>query len=336
MKIAINNLAKTYENIKAVDNLSITIEQGEFVTILGPSGCGKSTLLFAISGILEPTKGEIYFNDTKINDVSIEDRNIGMVFQNYSLYPHMTIAENLMFPLKMKGIKKKQALEKAKEISKLIHVEELLNRKPKELSGGQQQRVAIGRAIIKDPEVLLMDEPFSNLDEALRLEMREEIKSLQKKTGITTLFVTHDQEEALSISDKILLMNQGKCIQYSTPKELYDNPNSIFSASFIGNPKINLLEKDDYITNIIKEDKNLNEGIIAIRPEDIEVRKIEENINKNNLQGIIEDVQPMGKDIYLKVRVEESLLRVITTKHASFLYKDRVVLNFKKIHNLKE
>lgn len=334
MKIRIDNLTKQYGSVTAVDKLNITINDGEFITILGPSGCGKSTLLYTISGIYGPTSGDIYFDEEKITPIKIEERNIGMVFQNYSLYPHMTVAENLMFPLKIMGVKKKQALERAIEIGKLIKCEELLNRKPKELSGGQQQRVAIGRAIIKNPKVLLMDEPFSNLDAGLRIEMREEIKELHKKTGITTLFVTHDQEEAMSISDRILVMNEGKAVQFSTPFDLYKNPNSVFVASFLGNPKINLITEKSHMEKL-NCNLDLKHKTVGIRPEDIEI-KLADKENSSGITGIIKEIQPMGKELYLKLSLDSLDLKAVVSSHSTFKLGNKVALTFKSIHYFQE
>ena len=211
MRVKIENLTKKFENVTAVDDFSMTFEDGELVVVLGPSGCGKSTVLNLLSGILPVTSGKIYFDDDDVTNLPPQDRGIGLVFQNYALYPHMTVLENIAFPLEIKKVSKAERNEKAKEMAKLVHIEDYLQRKPRELSGGQQQRVAIARALIKNPRLLLLDEPLSNLDARLRLEMREEIRRIQKETGVTTIFVTHDQEEAMSISDKIVLMLR-KCL----------------------------------------------------------------------------------------------------------------------------
>ena len=201
MRVKIENLTKKFENVTAVDDFSMTFEDGELVVVLGPSGCGKSTVLNLLSGILPVTSGKIYFDDDDVTNLPPQDRGIVLVFQNYALYPHMTVLENIAFPLEIKKVSKAERNEKAKEMAKLVHIEDYLQRKPRELSGGQQQRVAIARALIKNPRLLLLDEPLSNLDARLRLEMREEIRRIQKETGVTTIFVTHDQEEAMSISD---------------------------------------------------------------------------------------------------------------------------------------
>ena len=242
MEIKLQNIRKRFGETVALDDLSLEFCDGKLTTLLGPSGCGKSTLLNLISGILPPTSGSIYFGDRDVTSLSPDKRNIGLVFQNYALYPHMTVGENIAFPLEIKKVSKKERLERAAEFAKLLRIEDYFTRKPSQLSGGQQQRVAIARALAKEPEILLLDEPLSNLDARLRLEMREEIRRLQMETGITTIFVTHDQEEALSISDHILLLKKGRIQQYGLPQELYDEPCNPFVADFLGNPPINLYE----------------------------------------------------------------------------------------------
>ena len=242
MKIKLQNIRKRFGETVALDDLSLEFCDGKLSTLLGPSGCGKSTLLNLISGILPPTSGSIFFGDRDVTSLSPDKRNIGLVFQNYALYPHMTVGENIAFPLEIKKVSKKERLERAEEFAKLLRIEDYFTRKPSQLSGGQQQRVAIARALAKEPEILLLDEPLSNLDARLRLEMREEIRRLQLETGITTIFVTHDQEEALSISDRILLLKKGRVQQYGLPQELYDEPGNPFVADFLGNPPINLYD----------------------------------------------------------------------------------------------
>ena len=242
MEIKLQNIRKRFGETVALDDLSLEFCDGKLTTLLGPSGCGKSTLHNLISGILPPTSGSIYFGDRDVTSLSPDKRNIGLVFQNYALYPHMTVGENIAFPLEIKKVSKKERLERAAEFAKLLRIEDYFTRKPSQLSGGQQQRVAIARALAKEPEILLLDEPLSNLDARLRLEMREEIRRLQMETGITTIFVTHDQEEALSISDHILLLKKGRIQQYGLPQELYDEPCNPFVADFLGNPPINLYE----------------------------------------------------------------------------------------------
>lgn len=251
MKITLENLTKIFPNrnkkgadVVAVDNFSLEIPDGKLIGLLGPSGCGKSTVLNLLCGLLTPTAGKIYFGEDDVTNVSPELRGVGMVFQNYALYPHLTVRQNIRFPLEnRKGAEKlsKEAMEaKVQEVAKLVQIDELLDRKPKELSGGQQQRVAIARALVKQPRVLLMDEPLSNLDARLRLQTREEIRRIQKATGITTIFVTHDQEEAMSISDLIVVMKDGAIHQIDAPQKIYDDPIDLFVAKFLGTPPIHV------------------------------------------------------------------------------------------------
>ena len=253
MKVVLENLTKRFpsrnkkgEDVIAVNNFNFEIPDGQLIGLLGPSGCGKSTTLNLISGLETPTSGRVYFGDEDVTDLPPEARGVGLVFQNYALYPHLTVEENIIFPLQnLKGAKKmtKQAMhEKAVETAKLVQIDGLMERKPKELSGGQQQRVAIARALVKIPRVLLLDEPLSNLDARLRLQTREELRRIQRDTGVTTIFVTHDQEEAMSISDMIIVMKDGVVHQIGKPQDVYDDPVNLFVAQFLGTPQINVLE----------------------------------------------------------------------------------------------
>ena len=230
------------EKVVAVDHINIDVPDGKLIGLLGPSGCGKSTTLYMIAGLHLPTDGKIMFGDRDVTHLPPEKRGIGLVFQNYALYPHLSVAENIMFPLLSRKEPKQQAYEKALEMAKLVGIEDYMDRKPSQLSGGQQQRVAIARALVKMPEVLLLDEPLSNLDARLRLQTREEIKRIQRTTGITTIFVTHDQEEAMSISDEIVVMNFGVVQQIGVPQDVYNEPINEFVAKFLGTPPINIVE----------------------------------------------------------------------------------------------
>ena len=230
------------EKVVAVDHINIDVPDGKLIGLLGPSGCGKSTTLYMIAGLHLPTDGKILFGDRDVTHLPPEKRGIGLVFQNYALYPHLSVAENIMFPLLSRKESKQLAYEKALEMAKLVGIEDYMDRKPSQLSGGQQQRVAIARALVKMPEVLLLDEPLSNLDARLRLQTREEIKRIQRTTGITTIFVTHDQEEAMSISDEIVVMNFGVVQQIGVPQDVYNEPINEFVAKFLGTPPINIVE----------------------------------------------------------------------------------------------
>lgn len=290
MKIRFDGLTKRFPNrnkkikddVVAVDNFTFEIPDGKLIGLLGPSGCGKSTALNLICGLEMPTSGKIYFDDDDVTDLPPENRGVGMVFQSYALYPHLTVKKNIMFPLEnLKGkekMTKAQMEEKALEVAKVVQIEELMDRKPKEMSGGQQQRVAIARSLVKMPRVLLLDEPLSNLDARLRIQTREEIKRIQNTTGITTIFVTHDQEEAMSISDMIVVMKSGVVHQIGKPQEVYDNPIDLFVAKFLGTPPINVFDGEikngelyigdekilgkDYVKDVSDQ-----EVFIGIRPE---------------------------------------------------------------------
>ena len=254
MQVTLQNLTKKFPSrdkkkkgdVIAVNDFTIEIPDGQLIGLLGPSGCGKSTMLNLISGLQRPTAGKIFFGEDDVTTLSPENRGIGLVFQNYALYPHLTVKQNITFPLEnLKGkdkLSKEEMSERAFKAAKLVQIEELMDRKPAELSGGQQQRVAIARAIVKMPRVLLLDEPLSNLDARLRLQTREEIRRIQRETGITTIFVTHDQEEAMSISDMIIVMKDGALHQVGKPQEVYDNPQNLFVAKFLGTPPINVFE----------------------------------------------------------------------------------------------
>ena len=289
MKIVLQHLTKKFpnrnkkikEDVIAVNDFNFEIPDGKLIGLLGPSGCGKSTALNLICGLEKPTEGRILFGDTDVTELPPEHRGVGLVFQNYALYPHLTVRENIRFPLEnLRGSKKlsKEVMEeKVREAAKLVQIEELLDRRPSEMSGGQQQRVAIARALVKRPQVLLLDEPLSNLDARLRLQTREELKRIQLETGITTVFVTHDQEEAMSISDTIVVMKSGVLQQMGKPQEIYDEPVNLFVAKFLGTPQINVFEgrvKDGkiYIADApVLEAESLKgqerEVYVAIRPE---------------------------------------------------------------------
>ncbi|MBR7794915.1 ATP-binding cassette domain-containing protein [Agaribacter marinus] len=338
MKIILKNISMKFDDVIAVDKLNVTMEEGSLVSLLGPSGCGKSTTLFMLAGLYQPTSGQLFFGDQLVNNIPPEKREIGMVFQNYALYPHMTVLKNIMFPLKMEKVPKKIAMEKARDMASLVHIDHLLDRKPGQLSGGQQQRVAIARALVKKPKLLLLDEPLSNLDARLRLEMREEIKRIQQATGITTIFVTHDQEEALSISDKILLMKNGRFQQFSGPQDIYDHPKNEFVAQFLGNPPINLLPAtlsgDRYTVQLtetgeviqlpypVSKEVKLNELLlVGIRPEDL---YIEVDENKQGIGGKVLIVERIGRDNLVSFLIGERKVRAIVPLDASITQGQRV------------
>ena len=309
MKIVLKNLTKTFpsrnkkgDDVVAVNNFNFEIPDGKLIGLLGPSGCGKSTCLNLISGLEVPTSGQIFFDDEDVTDEPPENRGVGLVFQNYALYPHLAVKKNIMFPLEnFKGEKKLdkwQMEDKVTQAAKLVQIEGLLDRKPHELSGGQQQRVAIARALVKMPRVLLLDEPLSNLDARLRLQTREEIRRIQVETGITTVFVTHDQEEAMSISDMIVVMKDGIIQQIDKPQKMYDDPKNLFTAKFLGTPAINVfvgsirngtvyVGDDAVLTAGYADNKNI---YVGIRPEGFIPDK------NGGLRCKLRGVEVMGRD----------------------------------------
>ena len=310
MKVVLQNLTKQFPGrgkgnppVIAVNDFHFEIPDGKLIGLLGPSGCGKSTALNLISGLLTPTKGKVFFGDEDVTDIPAEKRGVGLVFQNYALYPHLTVRQNILFPLQnLRGkdkLPKEVMEEKALEAAKLVQIDGLMDRKPSEMSGGQQQRVAIARALVKMPKVLLLDEPLSNLDARLRLQTREELKRIQQETKITTIFVTHDQEEAMSISDLIVVMKDGVLQQMDLPQRVYDDPVNLFVAKFLGTPPINVFEGRVVDgTLMIGEEKVLDvpgvsdqEVYAAIRPEGFE---LEEN---GPLTCKLTAVEVMGRDI---------------------------------------
>lgn len=321
MEVILQNLTKKFpsrdrknkEDVIAVNDFTFEIPDGKLIGLLGPSGCGKSTTLNLISGLLKPTGGKIFFGEDDVTDLTPENRGIGLVFQNYALYPHLTVKQNILFPLQnLKGkdkLSKAEMLEKAYEAAKLVQIEEFMERKPSELSGGQQQRVAIARALVKMPRVLLLDEPLSNLDARLRLQTREEIRRIQRETKITTIFVTHDQEEAMSISDMIVVMKDGVVQQIGKPQEVYDSPANLFVAKFLGTPPVNVFEgqvKENklYIgKDAVLDVKGVaNQDVyVAVRPEGF---LLQEN---GPFHCTLSGVEVMGRDISVVSTNEASL-----------------------------
>lgn len=298
--INLKNISKSYDGEElAIKDLSLTVNDGEFLVLVGPSGCGKSTTLRMIAGLEDITSGSILIDDVVVNDLPPGKRDIGMVFQNYALYPHMTVEENLAFPLKVKKTDKNTIKERVAEIAELVALGSLLKRYPKQLSGGQRQRVALGRAIIRKPKVFLFDEPLSNLDAKLRTQMRNEIITLQRKLDVTAVYVTHDQTEAMTMGDRIVLMNKGEIMQIGTPDQIYNTPQNLFTAEFIGSPKINLFSGDQL--SLIKNMSQLNSKIhtVAIRPDDLLIEN-----NGNN--AIIANIENLGHEYLYHLDVNTS------------------------------
>lgn len=340
MRVTLHNLCKYFGDVKAVDGVNLEIGKGEFMALLGPSGCGKTTILLTIAGFYKPDKGEVRFNDQLVNNLPPRRRNIGMVFQSYALYPHMRVLDNIAFPLKLQKVPKRVWRVKAREVAELLKIADLLDRMPGQLSGGQQQRVALARALVKKPSLLLLDEPLSNLDAKLRIDMRTELKRLQKDLGITTIFVTHDQIEAMSMADRIAVLEAGKLQQVGTPGELYDTPANLFVAGFIGTPSMNfvvgeLVEKDNQLFFISEGLRCLLPGEIAqmtrggipsrvvlgVRPEDVV-------IGQGEVEGEVYVVEPLGRDTLVTFRVGKISLKVLAPTSLKYEIGTRVKLDF--------
>lgn len=328
-EVVLEHLWKIYDNgVEAVKDANLTVEDKEFVVLLGPSGCGKTTTLRCIAGLEEVTRGKIYIDRKIVNDVEPKDRDIAMVFQNYALYPHMTVYENMAFGLKLRKFPKDEIERRVREAAKILGIEELLNRKPRQLSGGQRQRVAVGRAIVRNPKVFLFDEPLSNLDAKLRVQMRSELKKLHHRLEATVIYVTHDQVEAMTMADKIVVMRDGVIQQIGSPHEIYNQPANIFVAGFIGSPPMNFInakivkgenglwiqasgfkvkipkDKEDKVADYIDKDV-----IFGIRPENIYDKMFAYAPSpENTITGIVDVVEPLGSETILHVKVGEDTI----------------------------
>jgi len=335
-KVTLKNITKIFPpNTIAVTDVNFTVNDGEFFVLLGPSGCGKTTTLRIIAGLEKPTKGRVYIDDVDVTDLPPKDRDVAMVFQTWALYPHMKVYDNIAFPLKIRKVDRNEIDKKVKEVAKMLKIENLLDRYPKQLSGGQQQRVALARALIRNPKVWLLDEPLSNLDAVLRVYMRAELKRLQRELRVTTVYVTHDQAEAMTMADRIAIMNVGKVLQIGSPAEVYHKPRTKFVASFIGTPPMNFLEcsirqKDDEVLlesadfriklpkdigRILIGKAKSSEVIIGIRPEHIEITMKEE---PNTIPAEVYVIEPLGSETIVNAKVGDNLLKIKTLKEVKF------------------
>ena len=325
---------KTKKETRAVDDFNVVIPAGKLIGLLGPSGCGKSTTLYMIAGLHKPTSGKIFFGEEDVTFMPPEKRGIGLVFQNYALYPHLTVKDNILFPLQNMKVPKEEALKLAQEMAELVHIGDLMERKPAQLSGGQQQRVAIARALVKKPKVLLLDEPLSNLDARLRLQTREEIRRIKKETGITTIFFTHDQEEAMSISDEIVVMNFGVKQQIDEPQNVYEEPINLFVAKFLGNPPINVIDAtienkqiklhNGYVLgNIDVEDQEVK---IGVRPEFFTVDE------GGEIPVHVDMVEHIGRDTMALVKIEgyDDDIRAIVPSHKRLTTNTDIIVGFRR------
>lgn len=337
-EIRFEKVEKRFKEISVIKELDLTIHDGEFFTFVGPSGCGKSTILNMIAGLEPVSGGKIFFNNEIVNDLSPKQRDIAMVFQSYALYPHMTVYKNIAFPLKMKKIPDETIDNEVRRLARLLGLENFLQRKPKELSGGQRQRVALGRAIIRKPKVFLMDEPLSNLDARLRVEMRAELKRLHHELKITTIYVTHDQAEALSLSDRIAVLYQGEVQQCGTPREVYSNPSNIFVGGFIGSPAMNFINgwlqnvqpvtincNGIMLSPIIKTLPQSNHVTIGIRPENIIVTNKK---SENCIEVIVSIVETAGSFNWVDVIWNDVKLKSTAQFDADIKAGDKVYASF--------
>ncbi len=324
MNILLKNITKRFGNTVVLDGLNLEIKSGEFFTFLGPSGCGKSTLLNLIAGLEEPTEGEIFFGSKLMNNIHPRDRNVAMVFQSYALYPHMTVFDNIAFPLRMKKIKKAEIKKAVEDVAERLGLRELLFRKPRELSGGQRQRVALGRAIVRRPVVFLLDEPLSNLDARLRVDMRAELKRLHMQLKTTVVYVTHDQAEAMALSDRMAVINEGRVQQIGTPQEIYQTPANLFVATFIGTHPMNILTVSVIKTAplTIGLEKTVLElpyvfteqaetALLGIRPEDVTVVEqqgdLEAEVELTENEGAFRLIDFQAKGLKFRARTEKNL-----------------------------
>jgi len=343
--VRVVNLTKRFGNVVAVDRVSFEVKDKEFVVLLGPSGSGKTTTLRMIAGLETPDEGEIYIGDQLVNDLPPKDRDVAMVFQSYALYPHMTVYDNLAFPLKIRKYPRNEIDKKVREVAELLKISHLLNRKPKQLSGGEQQRVALGRALVREPKVFLMDEPLSNLDAKLRVYMRAELKRMQKELGITTLYVTHDQAEAMTMADRIAVYNQGRIQQIATPEELYHKPANLFVAGFIGAPAMNffeatllrkngdlLLDAGEFklplpaaFAEYLREVTIPVDVVLGIRPEHIDV-------HRERVPGSIETevyvIEPLGSELIIDFKMGDSIHKIKYHGEMKLNAGDKIYITF--------
>jgi len=347
--VKITNLDKAYGSVQVLHQLNLEVEDGKFVVLLGPSGCGKSTLLRMIAGLESVSGGDILFDDERVNDVHAKDRNIAMVFQNYALYAHMTVRKNMAFSMRLNKTDKKTMDEKVNWASSILGLDEYLDRLPKELSGGQRQRVAMGRAIVRDPDVFLFDEPLSNLDAKLRVQMRTEIKDLHQRLKTTTVYVTHDQIEAMTMADEVVVMRNGLIEQSGTPMEIYDNPNNLFVAQFIGSPTMNILEcqvteeagtyyasiADTRFTMPANRDLRSGQSIYyGIRPEHFQITRQSDTTDNRRLTGMVKVVEPTGPETHVYLNLAGQELCAITRDRLELRPGDEVQLQpeLSKVH----
>lgn len=323
--ISLNTVTKQFGDVEAVADADVEIKDGEFISIVGPSGCGKTTTLRMVAGLEEVSDGSVYFDESDVTTAPPKDRNVGMVFQNLALYPHMTVRENMAFGLRILDVAEDERSDRIQNAAEMLDIPELLDREPAELSGGQQQRVAIGRTMVLDPDVFLLDEPLASLDAKLRVEIREELQELHREIGVTTVYVTHDQEQAMTMSDRIIVMNKGEIQQFAAPEEIYNNPKNEFVAHFIGTPSMNFFDctltadGDDLVAELDFHDVHFDASDVAgveagddvrlgVRPEHLDLRSDE----SSGFGADVRFVEPTGKDKIIHLTVGDHDLKAIT------------------------
>lgn len=345
--VSIENLTKRYGDVMAVNDLSLEIEDEELMVLLGPSGCGKTTVLRCIAGLETPDGGDIRIGDRSVVGVPPKDRDVAMVFQSYALYPHMKVFDNIALPLKLRKHPKGEIEKRVKETAEILRIGDLLDRRPGQLSGGEKQRVAVGRAIIREPRVFLMDEPLSNLDAKLRVHMRAELKRLQKELGITTIFVTHDQAEGMSMADRIAILKDGELLQLSSPDGIYVQPLNMFVAGFVGSPSMNFIDCSfveekyaqldagvfavavpDDVKEIIRARCTSSELVLGVRPEDITLDK--KGGLPESVEASIYVVEPLGSEIIASLRIRENLIKARTPPDSKLQIGEKVWVTFNK------
>jgi len=344
-RVSIKDLTKRFGNVVAVNKLDLEVRDKEFVVLLGPSGCGKTTALRCIAGLETPDEGEIYIGDRLVNDLDPKERDIAMVFQSYALYPHMKVFDNLAFPLENAKVPKDEIKNRVQEVAELLKIENLLNRKPKQLSGGQRQRVALGRAMVREPHVFLMDEPLSNLDAKLRVHMRTELKKLQRDVGITTIYVTHDQVEAMTMGDKVAILDEGILQQFGHPHEIYFHPSNVFVAGFIGTPPSNFFDCNlmagipctldtgefryplpEHVAKAAKKSTS-DVCILGVRPQDVLVYKNAKE-KKGLVKARLEVVEPLGDKQILDLKVGDYLVKALVSPDFKAEMGDELWIDF--------
>ncbi len=342
--VELRNIVKIFPpNTVAVNNINLKINDGEFFILLGPSGCGKTTTLRIIAGLEKPTKGRVYIDNVDVTDLPPRKRDVAMVFQTWALYPHMKVYDNIAFPLKLRKVPKDEIDRKVKEVAKMLQIESLLDRYPRQLSGGQQQRVALARALVRKPKVWLLDEPLSNLDAILRVQMRAELKKLQKELKITAVYVTHDQVEAMSMADRVAVMNAGRVLQVGRPEEVYRKPNTLFVARFIGSPPMNFLrvslveeggkyylrsegvnielprELGEVISKNASDPKDL---ILGVRPEHLELT----TVDKAHISGDVYIIEPLGSETIINIKVGDTVIKARSLGEVTLSIGERIFL----------